>query len=467
MQLNMSRATLSTERRKKQRKRPLGLVYVELSAANGGMLRDLSEQGFAMRSMLPLQVGDATPFSFSLDPETRLEGQCKVSWVEEDGRVAGFEFTEVPLALPEKIRLWLLDHSYGAPPQASASTQANREASTLQELREEIRTITPGIHDHKPLKEKLSEPAIDAAPAEEPIHAPTEIARPSAFVKMELPESLRVLPVEDSAPPPEPPPILEPLPSLPEIEIASEPVRVSSWLDRSMASLAVRMMFFLALVACAFVFHRPLGNAIIWLGTKIAGPAPVEVSPAPVSEENAPQTQPTATSSSPSNSNTTIPSAGGNEQKSKTEAPVPTQAAAPSKKNIEVPPVTENTAPPPVTTSPTNSLVPLPATNRTTTFSPTIPAASEQAGQQEYLAAQEILKNKNSDAGLSEAVRLLWVAVEKGNSSAEVTLAELYRHGSGVTKSCDQTSILLTAAARKGNAEAQKRLEEFQREGCE
>ncbi len=51
MQLNMSRATLSTERRKKQRKRPLGLVYVELSAANGGMLRDLSEQGFAMRSM--------------------------------------------------------------------------------------------------------------------------------------------------------------------------------------------------------------------------------------------------------------------------------------------------------------------------------------------------------------------------------------------------------------------------------
>ncbi len=166
-----------------------------------------------------------------------------------------------------------------------------------------------------------------------------------------------------------------------------------------MASLAVRMMFFLALVACAFVFHRPLGNAIIWLGVKIAGPVPVEVSPSPVSEDNSSQAQPTSTNQSTSNPAAAIPSPSLNEQKPKTEAPTPIQAPAPAKKNIEVPPVTENTAPPPVTTSPTNSLVPLPATNRSTTFSPTISPASEQAGQQEYLAAQEILKSKNFNAG--------------------------------------------------------------------
>jgi PilZ domain len=463
----MSQATVSTERRKKQRKRPLGLVYVELSAANGGMLRDLSEQGFAMRSMLPLRVGDASPFSFSLDPETRLEGQCKVSWIEEDGRVAGFEFTEVGQALPEKIRLWLLDNSYGAAPQTSASPPVNREASTLQELRDEIRTIVPGIHDHKQVVEKQTEPVIDAAQAEAPIPEPIENERPSAFVKMELPDSLRVQAAEDPTPPPEPPPILEPLPTLPEIEVVSEPAKVSSWMDRSMASLAVRMMLFLALVACAFVFHRPLGNAIIWLGTKVAGPAPVEVSPVPVSEDNSSQVQPTSTNPSSSNPGATIPSPLVNDQKPKTEAPAPIQAPAPDRKDIEVPAVTENTSPAPATNPPTNSLVPMPAKNRSATFSPTISSSSEQAGQQEYLAAQEILKSKNPDAGMPEAIRLLWVAVEKGNSSAEVTLAELYWHGTGVTRSCDQTSILLTAAARKGNAVGQKRLEEFQREGCE
>jgi TPR repeat protein len=121
----------------------------------------------------------------------------------------------------------------------------------------------------------------------------------------------------------------------------------------------------------------------------------------------------------------------------------------------------------PAKNAPTSALVPLPATSRTTTFSTSPTVAGEQLGQQEYLAAQDVLKNKNSEAGVPEAVRLLWIAVEKGNSNAEVTLAELYRQGQGVAKSCDQTKILLTAAARKGNVEAQKRLEQFQQEGCE
>lgn len=68
---------------------------------------------------------------------------------------------------------------------------------------------------------------------------------------------------------------------------------------------------------------------------------------------------------------------------------------------------------------------------------------------------------------MPEAVRLLWVAVERGNSSAEVALANLYWKGEGVAKNCDQTRILLSAAARKGNAEAKKQLEQLNREGCE
>ncbi len=469
MQAKMSHVTISTERRKEQRKRPLGLVYVELSSANGGMLRDLSEQGFAMRAMMPLRVGEATPFGFSLDPETRLEGHGKVLWVEEDGRVAGFQFTEITAETPEKIRHWLAEHSFGAPPKvvsAEKASPAKAEASTLEELREELRTVTPGVHDVKPAKAApLPEPTKLAAEVEAvPVAAAAEFMANAVFAKMELPrleEDAGADTVPDAESESLAAAMLDPLPSLPELDVQGEPVKINSWMNSYMASLAIRMMLFLALVACGFVFHRPLGNAIVWLGLKIAGPAPMEVSPLPASEETLPQMTPAESNPSATNAGATAPSDSASELKTK-EA-----ATAPASKSVEVPAVTENTSAAPVKNAPTSSLVPLPATSRITTYSTPPAIAGEQLGQQEYLAAQDILKNKNSGAGLPEAVRLLWIAVEKGNSNAEVTLAELYRQGQGVAKSCDQTKILLTAAARKGNAEAQNRLEQFQQEGCE
>ena len=99
--------TLDTERRKESRKRPPSLVYVELASANGGMMRDICEEGFAVRAMMPLRIGDSTPFAFSLDASTRFEGSCRVLWVEEEGHVAGLKFTDVSPQLLEQVRVWL------------------------------------------------------------------------------------------------------------------------------------------------------------------------------------------------------------------------------------------------------------------------------------------------------------------------------------------------------------------------
>ena len=93
-------------------------------------------------------------------------------------------------------------------------------------------------------------------------------------------------------------------------------------------------------------------------------------------------------------------------------------------------------------------------------------ASSRDPGQSEYLQAEQLLR-ANSGVGTGEAVQLLWISVEKGNPYAEIALADLYWHGRGVPKNCDQTRILLAAAARKGNPEAHRRLEQFQQEGCE
>ena len=89
-----------------------------------------------------------------------------------------------------------------------------------------------------------------------------------------------------------------------------------------------------------------------------------------------------------------------------------------------------------------------------------------EGGQEEYLRALQILRSPSRASEVPAAIRLLWVAVGKGNIPAEIDLAELFRTGRGVAKNCDQTRILLSAAARKGSAQARKRLEAFQREGC-
>ena len=466
----MTDSTVTTERRKEERKRPLGLIYVELSSANGGMLRDLSESGFAMRAMMPLRPGDSTSFSFSLDPETRLAGECKVSWVEEDGRVAGLEFTSIPKQLPGTVREWLRENSFAVPPSAIPAKQSAKEASTLQELRDELRSINSNARTAERDEKKVNvsppkkETKVEASPVQK---QKADVAPLTKLVSNSEQRNESLERIKDLPSFPE----LQPLPTFPDVEVLSDPVHVKRGYPRSGISMAIRMMIVLALVACAVAYHRPLGNAIIWLGQRIVGSNVPEISYTPNTEESQPgpasvpapgQPSPNPPQTAPDKDTSTTAGDG------TVDTPTP---STPGKNSIEVPPVVENTPPQSAKKSQTSTTAaasaPLPATNRTTTYSaPPIPA-SDLAGQQEYLSAQEILKNNNTVTNLPEAVRLLWVAVEKGNSNAEVLLAELYRTGQGVTKSCDQTKILLTAAAKKGNSEAQRHLGQFVKEGCE
>ncbi len=477
MQNCMRPSTVSTERRKDPRKRPLSLVYVELSATNGGMLRDLSEVGFAMRAMMPLRVGETTPFTFSLDAVTRLEGRCKVLWVEEDGRVAGLRFTEVPGNLRALVQEWVGEKQvYASPPPPPEPVTIVSQASTMEELREELRTVV--ARPESPERDELTLPESNSEIETEK----KEIHVGASFVGEASPAELLEELHARSGPPPENEavqvletlPSLDPLPGVDEAEFSLGAAKPGSWVSGATVSLAVRILLVLALVGVGVVFHRPIGNAIVWLGLKIAGEETPETAPVtkseirPVMPENgvnapqsaeervAPSTPDKAAKDSPATSGTAVPPV------SSTSKPTTETKLA------EVPPVVETLAASaaPAKSAESISPIPLPATNKATTFAPPVVTAAD-AGQQEYLAAQEILKGKNGESSLPEAVRLLWVAVEKGNSNAEVALAELYRHGSGVAKNCDQTKILLTAAAKKGNAEAQKRLSQFLAEGCE
>ena len=519
--------TLDTERRKESRKRPPSLVYVELASANGGMMRDICEEGFAVRAMMPLRIGDSTPFAFSLDASTRFEGSCRVLWVEEEGHVAGLKFTDVSPQLLEQVRVWLAaeeETEIDQPPVVPV-----REVNTLEELRAELRGVKPRVEIPPAKTPAVGEapreiprveaprleiprveppqvelPRVEAQQVETPREAPraeiTRMAIPRAeepAPKLRAAEEEVPAPVEETIAPPasreyeestsrwpeeeyehvppeaptfaerfssqfeesiQEPPAFEPLPELREPGLLE---KRAPHLDSTTVSLAIRILIFLALVAAAVVFHRDLGSGLIWLGARLSGAgAPTasvpegSTNPTPMQQTAPPSVQPPVLSPADTTQNS-LPTT---EQKEVTSAP----STAATKKPGNTPAAAANPAKP---KSP-STIPSAPATNQPVAQKPPTEPESEP-GEQEYSQAQNILKSGDREGGFQEAVRLLWIAVEKGNSKAEVSLAELYRRGKGVTRNCDQTRILLTAAARKGNSEAQSRLDKFLREGCE
>jgi len=488
------------------------------------MMRDLSEEGFAVRAMMPLRAGERTPFQFALSQSVRIEGEGEILWVAEDGRVAGVQFTQVSPAARGEIQEWLLRPE--TPPTREEGAEKSKQVSnpTLEELREQIHSVPA-----RPEKTIQSEAPLPEAPAEEvaELDEPMSVAEPSVSAAAEV-ETPAANPGETENQEPEGPPLEMPpapalprltltprgedplfhlspathlraahapeeeavrpgplpeLPSIPDMkspgvetnlpDISSVLIQPSGRVGRQATSTlaveavphwdagaasgasgrekfslgnAVTIMVILTLAAATYVFHRSVGQGLIRLGQAMGGvqPIPPQVSSAanasPVSE-----TGPATTTSNSSS------------------APPP---SAPATSGSEMAPG--------VTTSVGNSATPL----SNTTPSPLSPAAllggmspptspGTEAGQAEYLQAMQILEGKPARGDSSEALRLLWLSVEKGNPSAELALAELYWRGRVVARNCEQTRILLTAAARKGSPEAQKRLEQFQREGCE
>ena len=294
-----------------------------------------------------------------------------------------------------------------------------------------------------------------------PVVKPIPVAEPPARIQISLPKPEPAVAAEARIPEPAPaapappvaprrliPPALEPLSSF-EGETDSD---APGWMDSFTLGRAVGIMLFLALLAGSYVYHRELGQAIIWFGHQVAGDETSESSKAVRAEI-------------PFVSHATPPSASAPRV---VEPPAPSGQTSPDTtepKSANLPAASDTTPTPQVKDATPGTLVPLTQVTR-----PPAPAPhaenSVEAGQQEYLQALQILRSPSRASEVPAAIQLLWASVEKGNTGAEIALAELFHTGKGVTKNCDQTRILLSAAARKGNVEARKRLEEFRREGC-
>jgi hypothetical protein len=550
--------TLKTDRRTQHRKRPLNLVYVELPPANGGMMRDLSEQGFSLRAMMPVSPSEKIPFSFVLDSSARIEGDAIVLRVEDGGRVAALEFAGLPPHSRDQIRRWLEKFDEPISPDSDPEQPAASKHVSLTELRTQIRAPKspspparvkavppPAPEPPPPLQTAEVAPSplkVTTPPNAEPPAAPlaavvesapsppvAETPQPPAPIVMalpkvapppsqeapttppqshstveqqegpplppllklssvrpgplpaEIPEELAA-PVEVSKssaaepppttqlslPKPEPPaamekPVIAPAPAPPVVlrrmPPALEPLSSfesesdsPGWTDRFTLGRAVGIMLFLTLLAGSYVYHRELGQALIWLGQQIAGDESPENSKfvrpeVPFASHPAPEPAPAARTIEP-------------------PAPViqhSTETTEPSSANL--PAASDKTPSPQVKGGSPGSLVPLTQVTRPPAPTPS-GDNSVEPGQPEYLRALQILRSPARSSEVPAAIQLLWAAIEKGNTAAEIDLAELFRTGRGVVKNCDQARVLLSAAARRGSAEARKRLEALQREGC-
>jgi hypothetical protein len=536
--------TVDTDRRSKLRKRPLSLVYVELATGNGGMMRDLCEEGFALRAMMPMRPGDISSFTFSLDPATRVEGEGRTIWVEEGGRVAGLEFTKLSPEGLQNIRSWLqrVDEATAREEEVPVAP-APKNNPTLDELRQEARTVAvrpPAAKQDTPRPPKQDQPRppkqdqpraggsrggdVTVFPAP-PRSEPRDVPSPEEL-KREIAEALRQAaaehfneedrskkiveeerpPVQAAPPPPPPPPPVaapEPPPPAPAVHAPMTPLWATPnasfealpTIDerdfvhgrRPGRSRGWSFIFFLLLAGLAvggYVYRRQVGQVMIQAGQKISDSPQTTASrntgeslqpPNPSGNSADTGTKSTALPDSSNHPASESPAAAQQDATSTSPAGSSGSAAVPPSANSGSPDVSADSKTNPAAASPSYVS---PSRSNPASIIPVSPLVSSgkpagtldtstEAGQSEYSEAIQLLRGKNGRADTAEAARLLWTAVEKGNSNAEVALAELYRLGQGVGQNCDQARVLLTAAARKGNPEGVRHLQLFEQAGCE
>src|ERR1700681_923241 len=94
-------------RRRPYRQRIRTLVHVNLDAANGAILRDLSEFGIAMQTVAPLAPDQQVHLQFELPaPRVRVEAAGRIVWTDSWGQ-AGVKFLNLPQPCERSLKEWI------------------------------------------------------------------------------------------------------------------------------------------------------------------------------------------------------------------------------------------------------------------------------------------------------------------------------------------------------------------------
>ena len=106
------------ERRQSPRTILSQLIYFDMGAENGGLVKDIGSGGLGLRLAVPMIPTENISFSLMVDA-SRLRGAAEIAWMDKTRKSCGLRFTSVTPALRRQPTRWR-----GSPPATVEATPA-------------------------------------------------------------------------------------------------------------------------------------------------------------------------------------------------------------------------------------------------------------------------------------------------------------------------------------------------------
>ncbi|HET9402100.1 MAG TPA: PilZ domain-containing protein [Candidatus Acidoferrales bacterium] len=124
-----------SERRVHSRQALKSLAYVEVGAANGGVILNIGEGGLALQAVSAIEKQRSPRVRFQCEPSHFwIESEARVAWTSETQTMVGLEFVKLPDAARKQIREWI-DFEIKGPEPASIAEGHNKWSRVVSENR--------------------------------------------------------------------------------------------------------------------------------------------------------------------------------------------------------------------------------------------------------------------------------------------------------------------------------------------
>jgi hypothetical protein len=435
------------------------LAYINLPSGNGGIVLDVSDEGLGFQAAASLDAAGPIRVRLLLGSLDQIEAAAELRWIDETGKRAGLRFTDLPDEVRDQVRIWLgrprLTPTRSADAPLTPGDGAEFVPARKRDLVpiEEYEASHPSVGDGFP-SIAMNASGNTAATFRVPPEPPSEPmgSLPGRTVRRTLGTAS-----PDTRPAMFPPEHLRLAPAALARQETNDPS------THNLASIFFFLILGVAIGISSFVYKGLAGESLIRLGQRISGDSP----------RHAAVQGPAATSGFRSDS-----AAVANEPADPQTRLAPTPAAPSDRPRIadrssdsiaqtgRPQPQSEAGQPAEAGSEPSSESTPgYSARVDTDDRDREVPRTGEN-GEAELAFAHRYLGEGSDRERTARAAQLLWLAVEKGSTAAEVELAGLYVRGEGVPKNCEQARVLLTAAHNEDSQRAEQELAELQRYGC-
>ena len=443
---------MDTERRQHTRQKLQSPELLDMGAENGGLVVDIGEQGLGFQLVSPIETGRTVNLAFSLGSNQLIRAQARIAWVSGEGKIGGMEFTGVPEFTRRHMEMWLEQFS----PESHASPAA------APAPREEPPVLRPGPFPGAMMRSELGmslRAAVAAPVAATPVTSATAAAPRQAAAMVSTPAIAPTAPPLDE--------VANPFARtqrgvFSRSPYAAEASATDARGHKKLAAFTLLGLFIIACYTAAEVFPsapRRVMADIEAIPKAIFGGAKARVSQPPENPSAAANAESSAASKAPAEKASA----------SATVDPFTVAAARPVKRTTAssaisriyargVPGAAGAPSRVAATVAKTTGVKPLAAQKPAKPSSSAALPVAPAAGAAEYQRGEKYLDGRGTPRDATQAVHWFWLSEGDGYTPAAVALAKLYLSGDGVSRSCLQAKVLLTAAAEEHNKDAARML---------